>query len=377
MYSTIHAGIIEPIQRAGRGVTATYTIRVRVTPGSNPGAPTGENATMPTHPSPQQYPPETAGRLMLDRSSVPYVQKGTTLPRLRELLDAKSSTYETINYIYVVDAKSRLKGVISIKEFYEHQHEHLRVDDIMAHDVLSIRAHTHQERAALLALKHNLKAVPVVDQNDTFLGVIPSDTILKVLDKETVEDILHFGGIYHKGSFDDLLTLSTFQSIKHRIPWLLIGLSGGVMAAGIINGFKETLSQNIILAAFIPLIVYMADAVGTQTEAFIIRDLAVNPGLNFTKYFFKQVSVVLLIGIISSIILSLFTYVIYGNGSVSIVLAIALFVAIVSSVLTGMLVPYIFVKIKLDPANAAGPIATIIQDVLSVLVYFIIASVML
>lgn len=314
---------------------------------------------------------------MVEKKKVPAVPIRTTLVQVKELLIAKSRDYETINYIYVTDKENHLQGIFSIKEFLEHQKDKEKVDDIMKKEIVSVRAHTHQERAALLALQHNIKAVPVVDKENVFLGIIPFDVILKILDKEAVEDMLRLGGIYHKGSFDDLIRLPVLQSIKHRLPWLLIGLLGGLLAAGIIGGFEETLSQNLILAAFIPLIVYMADAVGTQMEAFIIRDLAVNPTLSFLKYFLKQISAVSLIGIVTSVFLSLISFALYGNALISIVLGISLFFAIISSVFSGLIIPYLFGKLKLDPANASGPIATIIQDVFSVLVYFVVASLIL
>lgn len=314
---------------------------------------------------------------MVEKKKIPAVPIRTTLVQVKELLIAKSRDYKTINYIYVTDKENHLQGIFSIKEFLEHQKDKEKVDDIMKKEIVSVRAHTHQERAALLALQHKIKAVPVVDKENVFLGIIPFDVILKILDKEAVEDMLRLGGIYHKGSFDDLIRLPILQSIKHRLPWLLTGLLGGLLAAAIIGGFEETLSQNLILAAFIPLIVYMADAVGTQMEAFIIRDLAVNPTLSFLKYFLKQISAVSLIGIITSVFLSLISFALYGNALISIVLGVSLFFATISSVFSGLIIPYLFGKLKLDPANASGPIATIIQDVFSVLVYFVVASLIL
>ena len=188
---------------------------------------------------------------------------------------------------------------------------------------------------------------------------------------------MRFGGIYYKGTFDNLTNLSILQSIKHRIPWLIIGLSGGLIAASIVKAFETTLSQNIILVAFIPLIVYMADAVGAQMQAFIIRDLAINRNLNFLKYITKQTGVVFIIGLIMSSALTGITYLIYGNGLISAVLGIALFIATISSMITGLVIPYLLSKIKFDPANASGPIATIIQDIISVLIYFLVATLLL
>jgi magnesium transporter len=159
----------------------------------------------------------------------------------------------------------------------------------------------------------------------------------------------------------------------HRLPWLVIGLFGGIFASKIVGNFEEVLEKNIILAAFIPLIVYMSDAVGTQMEAFVIRDMAIHH-LKFIKYAIRQFMVVIVIAVILS--LSLFIYAISTGKEINIALALAipLFTAIMSSVVSGLFVPYLFRLIKLDPANASGPIATIIQDILSISIYFWIAS---
>jgi len=320
------------------------------------------------------YAQNTAERVMVPKDRVPVVSTGTTLARARELVAAKTREYESVNYIYVVDDGDHLRGVFSIKEILTSQEKGIRVDDVMQRNIITVRPHTHQERVGLLALQHNIKALPVVDKDGIFLGVIPADAILKILDQEAVEDFLRLGGIYYKGPYDDLLRLPLLQSIKHRLPWLLLGLLGGIFAAGVVSSFEETLSRNLILVAFIPLIVYMADAVGTQMEAFIIRDLAINPQFRFFAYFVKQVSVAGILGVSTSFLLVAVSFFLYGNIMISLVLGVALFFAILSSVFSGLIIPYLFGKLKFDPANAAGPVATIIQDVVSVSIFLFIAS---
>lgn len=319
------------------------------------------------------YKSESAGQLMISKEQVPVVLPETTVSQLIDLLGKKPMAFTNINYIYVINKIGHLVGVFSINEVFK-QAKNVLASKIMVQDLVSVRMHTDQERVALLALKHNLKAIPVVDKNDKFLGIVQFAEILRVLDSEAVENILRFGGIYHHGSLDDVLSISIWKSFKHRIPWLLLGLFGGLIAASIINQFEETLAQNLILAAFIPLIVYIADAVGTQMEAFIIRDLAVNQKIKFMQYLTRQVLIVALIGIITSGLLFLVSLIFYNDIYVSLTLCLALFFAVLSSVFTGLLIPYLFSRLKFDPANASGPIATILQDILSVLVYFTIAA---
>lgn len=316
------------------------------------------------------YTSKTAGALMV--RNVPTINENGTVGEVEQLLLRETDNFESINYVYVLDAADGLKGVISVKELFRSSKQK-PVRDFLSEKIISIRAHTHQERAALLALTHNIKAVPVVDKDNKFLGVITSDKIMNILASEAVEDILKFGGITH-GSYDNIFNIPITTSLKHRLPWLIVGLIGGFITAGLVHSFETILSQNLILAAFIPLIVYMADAVGTQMEVFIIRDLALEPKLKFLKYFLRQFLIMLIIAIITSIGLYFINLALTHDPLVSLILGIALFTAILSSVLTGLIIPYLFGKFSLDPANASGPIGTIIQDFLSVLIYFTVAS---
>lgn len=176
---------------------------------------------------------------------------------------------------------------------------------------------------------------------------------------------------------DDITRIKPLKSLKHRLPWLIVGLIGGLLAAGIISSFEKTLKENLELALFIPLIVYMSDAVGTQMESFAIRDLSLHQNLNFKKYFMKQLTIVSLIALVMGVLVFVVTVPLYKDVPISMVISISLFGAITSSIFTGLLVPYFFNKENFDPANASGPIATIIQDLLSVTIYFLLASVLL
>lgn len=320
------------------------------------------------------YPSESAGRLLI--KNVPVIDEHSTIDHIRRMLAKDSKNFETINYIYAVDKNQKLKGIVSVRDIFSADKD-LPIKRLFPKKIISVRAHTDQEKVALLALQHNLKSVPVVDKDDCFLGVISSDRILKIIDTESVENTLKMGGVIQHGSFDNIFNLPLLTSLKHRLPWLILGLVGGFLAAGIVNQFEDVISKNLILAAFIPLIVYMADAVGTQMEAFIIRDLAIDPKLSFAKYFSRQTFIVLLIAVLVSFLLYGASLLLYKDAAVSIVLSVALFCAILTSLMTGLVVPYLFGKLNLDPANASGPIATIIQDILSVLVYFVIASMIL
>lgn len=317
------------------------------------------------------YPHETAGRLMTP--NIPSIEDNATVGDVEQMLLTDTKKFETIDYIYVVDKEKRLKGAFSPKELFRSDKQ-TPVKALLPENVISVDTHTDQEQVALLALRNNLKVIPVVGKEGELLGVVPNHIIMRVLDSEAVENILRLGGVAHKGTFDDIFKLPLHVALKHRLPWLLLGLVGGMVTASIVGMFEGVLSKNLILAAFIPLIVYMADAVGTQTEAFIIRDLAVNPELNFARYVKRQTLIISLVGVVTSLVLYGATLILYHDFSISATLGLALFIATLSSLFSGLFIPYLFDKLNLDPANASGPVATIIQDVLSILVYFFIAS---
>lgn len=176
-----------------------------------------------------------------------------------------------------------------------------------------------------------------------------------------------------RNHIDYIMKQTPLEAVKHRLPWLLIGLLGSLVVAQIINSFSEILRQHIILVAFIPLVVYMSDAVSNQIEAMVIRDESLHPKFSFTEYLSKQLIVVTIIGIITAVVLFVLTYYIYGSFAIALIVSISLFLAVISAIFTGLVIPYLLAKIGLDPANASGPIATIIQDLISVSIYFLVA----
>ncbi|MDD3861394.1 MAG: magnesium transporter [Candidatus Gracilibacteria bacterium] len=317
---------------------------------------------------------KAAGKMITTK--VPIVSVGATISDVKKLLLKNTKQYDTINYIYVVNKKGKFVGVFSVKELFAHT-KTAKIAQIMKRDPIGVRYNTHREKAAELALKSNIKAVPVVNKTGLFLGVIENDDIMEILYEEMQEDIFHSAGVTKHKSKESVLALPLKISLKNRIPWLIIGLFGGLLASKIVGHFEETIAKNLILATFIPLIVYMADATKIQMEAFMIRELSVNSQMKFSKYFFKQLSVVFLLAIIISTILMGMSAVLHQDLQISMILGIGLFCAMMSSLFSGMFVPFFFSKINIDPANASGPIATIFQDIFSIIIYFVVATALL
>jgi len=318
----------------------------------------------------KRFPIESAGRKMIEQ--VPLCYLNNTILDVRKIIFQEIKELETINYIYVVDKNKKLIGVFSIKELFR-QEERTLVKEIVEKELIKIRPYTDQEKVVILALKNNLKSIPVVDKNDKFLGVVPSDIILDILYSENIEDFLNMAGI--KSPLQKILKGSALYLFKIRIPWLVLGLLGGIMGATIITFFEGSLKENFILASFIPLILYMSGAVGNQTEILLIRNMIIDRKINIWKYLFRELKTSLFIALILISLLFLISLIFFNAPyHISIILSSSLFIGIFVSVLVGVLIPYILKGIGKDPAIGSGPFSTIIRDVLSLIIYFTIAT---
>jgi magnesium transporter len=305
---------------------------------------------------------------------VPVASPQDAIADIFQIISRQAGEYESLDYVYLVDENRKLRGLVPLKEVFGRPKQ-TPAAAVMLEDMVAVDPEMDQERVAYLALEHNLRAVPVVDADGAFLGAVVSDTLLQTLYNETQEDLLLLAGIEEEAAaFPSVMEIPFFQALKHRLPWLLLGLAGGILAAGIVGQFEATLQKHLVLAAFIPLLVYMADAVGTQMQAFIIRDLAVNPAIQFGRYLWQHLKVLSVIALIIGGLLFAFSLAMYRQVRLGFVLSFSLAVAILSSVITGLFVPYVFQKLNLDPADASGPVATIIQDIMSIIIFFLVAS---
>ncbi len=321
----------------------------------------------------KKFPNESAGRKMI--VAVPLISPEGCVLDVKKMLFEKMKKLETINYVYVVNKGKKLVGVFSIKEVFRRP-EKTKIKEIMQKEIVKVRPHADQERIAILAFKNNLKSIPVVDKEGKFLGVVPSDIILDILHSENVEDFLKAAGIH-----SPLRKISTGSSLflaKVRIPWLIFGLLGGIFAARIIGFFEAPLKSHFILAAFIPLIVYVSGAVSVQTQTLFIRNLTLNSRLEIKKYLLREIKTGFLIALVLGGLLFLLSVSLFSAPYfIGIILGVSLFLAILTTILIGVFIPWILQKLKKDPAVGSGPFGTIICDVLSLMIYFLVASLML
>jgi len=315
------------------------------------------------------YKKETAEAKM--SNLVPTVRKEMTLGQVEEKMFEQAADWETMNYIYVLDDEKRLVGVFSIDLIFRLPTE-TKVEKIMKRDLKTCQPNTDQEMVVRIALKSNIKAVPVVNREGKFLGVVPSDHILEILNQEHGEDLMRLSGI--TGSEEDGDSGGIIKSLFSRIPWILIGLFGGLITAKVIVSFETTMQREVALAAFIPLVVYLANAIGVQVQTLYIRRLALRPEASFWHYSGKQIMISVLIGLVCAGVIWGLVHLGLGGNLVAVIVSSAVIISALMAAIVALLIPYSLSKLKIDPAIASGPFATIIQDLLAVIIYFEIAK---
>ena len=309
--------------------------------------------------------------------AVPTVGPHMNVKEVLVLLQEKAKTYEDINYLYVLTKEKKLAGMIPLSGLLAASSESATMmQDLMFKEPVTIRPHTHQERAVKMAIENKLTSLPIIDKNGIFVGALTQRNILHILREEHVEDLLHFGGIQADQPLVDIFKARTGSLIKLRLPWLILGLAGGMIATYIVQLFEVTLQKELTLAFFIPVIVYMSGAVNTQTQTLFIRGLALEK-INVRKYLAREIIIGFVIGLVSSALIALYALSLFQNATVALIVGISMLAGVTSSVIFAVFIPWLLLRSGKDPAIGSGPFSTIIQDILSIVIYFLVASAIL
>lgn len=240
---------------------------------------------------------------------------------------------------------------------------------VMDHDPPTVAPGTDQELAAWQAVEHGEPGLAVVDEAGQFGGLIAPQRLLAVLLTEHDEDMARLGGFLRTTAAARTASTEPVRyRLWHRLPWLLLGLAGALAAAGIVGAFEQALERNVLIALFVPGVVYIADAVGTQTETLVIRGLSVGVGIR--RVVIRELVTGLLVGSLLGGLSAPVIWLLWHDADVALAVAIAVFAASSIATLIAMALPWLFRKLGLDPAFGSGPLATVIQDLLSIAVYF-------
>lgn len=311
--------------------------------------------------------------------NVPLARESTLVGEIEDNLRAPNNNFKTINYVYVLDAEKKLVGVFSLRELFQLEHSEA-IGKHMLQEVLSVGPKTSPSKVAQFALRHGLKAVPVVTVDGVFLGIVPYNAILQILNQEHTKDVLQFAGVtaHEDDSVQEVLhSSSTLTHVRQRLPWLIVGLGGGLLAAMVIGFFEETLAKDLILAAFIPTIVYMAHAVGSQTQMLFVRLLTTKHDLIIKKQLLQESLINCLLGLILGGIVFLVTMFWFSDPFISLIIGVSIFLTVWFTVIVSVLLPWVFFLRGYDPAVSSGPLATVLNDIMSIVIYLTIASIFL
>jgi len=219
----------------------------------------------------------------------------------------------------------------------------------------------------------NESNLAVVDGNGRFRGLVPARRMLAVLLEEHNEDLARLGG-YLAGtrSAREAAEERIARRLLHRLPWLILGLAGAMASVLIVGAFESQLDSMVLLAFFLPAVVYMADAVGTQTETVLIRGLSV--GFHTRKVLWREAGTGVVIGLLIALLFFPFALVGWGEADVALAVAVALFASCGIATVVAMGLPLLLMRLGHDPAFGSGPLATIVQDLLSIAVYLGVAT---
>ena len=287
------------------------------------------------------------------------------LNKLREQVENVDQIYT----IYVVDSTKKFKGILSLKRFLYAKDDTL-IKDIYRKDSISVLDIEEAESVASKMEKYDLVVIPVLSEDKKLLGRITIDDALDVIKEEAEKDYQMASGISEKVESSD----SLFVISRARLPWLLIGLLGGILGAYVIGFFEEHLRENAVMASFIPLILAMGGNVGVQSSAIIVQSLA-NNTLNYESIFkrlLKELTVALFNGFICAIIALIFCWITRSDFALALTIGVSLVAVFTYSGLFGTFVPLILNKYKIDPALATGPFITTTNDIIGLLIYFLI-----
>lgn len=317
------------------------------------------------------YDEDSAGGLMQKE----FIQARLDWPVNRCLVELRrqAEDVEKVYTIYVVDDSNKLVGVLSLKRLLFASPKTKIIDLYHGKNIISVKTNDSGEHVAKVMEKYDLVSVPVVDLQNKLVGRITLDDVVDIIKEEADKDFQLASGISERIESN----ASVWRISRARLPWLLIGMLGGVLGAQVISGFSAGISKVPSLAFFIPLITAMGGNVGVQSSAIVVQSLA--KGNNQFSGILARLSKEGLVALVNGLLLASLIYGVasfFGNATLGIVVSISLFTVIVFAAIFGTFIPLLLDRYKIDPALATGPFVTTLNDVLGLFIYFTVGMLM-
>jgi magnesium transporter len=318
-----------------------------------------------------EYPEETAGRLMQAHfvAVAPFWTVGQVIDYMREADDLPESFSE----IFVVDPSFRVLGSVELSRLLRAKRSVL-VETLMETDQHVVLATEDQEEVARQFKRYDLFSVPVVDENQRLVGVVTVDDVVEVLDDEADEDMKKLAGVG-----DESLADSVMETVKSRVPWLVVNLGTAILASVVIEQFDASIQQMVALAVLMPIVASIGGNAGTQTMTVTVRALATSKlgSTNARRVITREALVGLMNGLVLSVILSAVVFLWFGSGKLGGVIGAAIIVNLFCAAVAGILIPLLFHRFELDPAPASGVFVTMVTDVVGFFAFLGLASIWL
>jgi len=316
------------------------------------------------------YDRETAAAHMM--VNIPCAGYETPVAEVLEALQGR--LYDCADTVFVINETTHLMGIVRINDLFKNTAK--RIGDIMAEQHEAVHAADDQEKIAHLAIALSMIAVPVIDDHGRLIGAVPPEAVFRILRDEHLEDLQRLAGIAtHENGAEAAMDASIWNRFSRRIPWLIFGLLASSLITIVMIGFEHTLSQNVAAAFFVPALVYIAGAIGTQAVSVSVRslsmqDVAIGPLLR------DELMIGLAIGGILGLIASGAVFFVFDQASLALAVGLAVLGGGAVSAITGFTLPWVFMRLGFDPALGSGPICTILQDASSLSLYFVLVTVL-
>ncbi len=321
-----------------------------------------------------EYDEESAGGIM--QAELASVRENESVASAIEEVRAMSAEVEDIHSVYVTDRARKLVGVLPLRKLILASPK-AAVSTVMERDPISVAVTLDQEEVARIVKKYDLVAVPVVDTAGRLVGRITIDDVVDVLEDEATEDIIKLAG-----ATDDeyAWSSSVLRSAGTRLPWLFASWIGGLFVSMIIGYYRDTLTEVVVLAAFMPVIAGMGGNVSAQSSTLVVRGIAIGSidVKRLGSVLFRELRVGIILGVTYGILLGIVAHFLYLEVvKLWLVVGLGIFASMTIASGMGTLVPIIFHKIGIDPAVASGPFISTTTDIISNFMYFAFATIII
>ncbi len=319
-----------------------------------------------------QYDPDTAGGLMA-KEFITVDKTAICLDVVKAVRAMDEDDREALHFIYVTDEDGQLVGRIPLVEMLM-QPWSTPVIKVMEGDPHHVEVDLDQEQVAQFVMAHDLLTLPVVDADGQLRGVIHADDVLDVMEEEATEDFGHFAG-----TREDLGETSPLKVARARMPWLLAALVGQIGCVFLMSHFEDALAKVVALSFFIPAIMAMGGNTGIQTSSVVVRGLATGEVdvYNLSKYLIRELATSVMTGGLIALCLYVVARLVVGNEGLALVLMVSMLTVIIFAAMVGTAVPLLLHRLGVDPALATGPFITTSNDVMAIVIYLGMATLML